>query len=91
MVCEESKAIIRDFMLNNPMPAPNFLGLNMKVLRLGNGVDRKTAAPEKFTEEWMVKIKKSNDNHFSFATPLAVGYIYNIHWRYGLNFDHLAI
>jgi hypothetical protein len=63
----------------------------MKVLRLGAGVDLKTAAPETFTEEWMVIIKKSLDVKFSFATPLAIGYTYNIHWRYGLNFDHLAI
>lgn len=33
----------------------------MKVLRLGPGVDRKTAPASSFNEEWMVKIKKSND------------------------------
>jgi hypothetical protein len=63
----------------------------MKILRLGAGIDLATAAPETFTEELMFTIKKSMDGKYSFATPLAIGYTYNIHWRYGLNFDHLAI
>jgi hypothetical protein len=39
----------------------------------------------------MVIIKKSDDTKFSFATPLATGYTYNVHFNKGIDFDHLGI
>jgi hypothetical protein len=33
----------------------------------------------------------SGDIANSWATPLATGFIYNIHWFKGLNFNNLAV
>jgi hypothetical protein len=39
----------------------------------------------------MVKIKKSKDTEFSFSTPLATGYTYNIHFKDGIDWEHIAL
>lgn len=39
----------------------------------------------------MIVIKKSHDIKKSWAMPFAVGKYYNIHWKWGIDFTHLAI
>ena len=39
----------------------------------------------------MIIIKKSKDIKKSWAMPFAVGKYYNIHWKWGIDFTHLAI
>jgi hypothetical protein len=44
-----------------------------------------------YTDEPMVIIKKSDDTKFSYATPLATGYTYQVIFNNGIDFDHLGI
>ena len=36
-------------------------------------------------------IKKANDIQDSWAMPFASGSFYNVHWRSGIDFNHLAL
>lgn len=92
MICDMASVTIRDFFLNNPQPERDFSGLDMRVFRMGMpGEDLTSVLEDAFTQEWMIKIKKSKDLKNSFATPLATGFTYNVHWRMGLNWEHLAV
>ena len=44
-----------------------------------------------FSEEYMIIIKKSFDIKKSWAMPFVVGQYYNVHWKRGIDFTHLAI
>lgn len=46
---------------------------------------------EKFGKEEMVKIKKPKDIKYSYASPFATGFTYNIHWKDGVNFETLGL
>ena len=39
----------------------------------------------------MIIIKKSKDIKNSFAMPFATNHFYNVHWKWGIDFDHVAI
>lgn len=39
----------------------------------------------------MIIIKKSMDIKNSWAMPFATGQYYNVHWKQGLDFTHVAI
>ena len=39
----------------------------------------------------MIIIKKSNDKKNSWAMPFATGHFYNVHWKWGIDFPHMAI
>lgn len=39
----------------------------------------------------MIIIKKSNDKKNSWAMPFVSGSYYNVHWKWGIDFTHLAI
>jgi hypothetical protein len=71
-------------LVNNPQPATNFQGVGMKITRVGGD-------PIDVTEEIMVVIKKSKDTSLSFASSLATGQTYNIHFKQGIDWEHIAI
>ena len=39
----------------------------------------------------MYIIKKSYDIRNSYATPLATGYTYNVHFNNGVDFEHISV
>lgn len=39
----------------------------------------------------MIIIKKSNDKKNSWAMPFATNSYYNVHWKWGIDFTHMAI
>lgn len=39
----------------------------------------------------MIIIKKSNDKKNSWAMPFATGFYYNVHWKWGIDFTHMAL
>lgn len=38
-----------------------------------------------------MKIKKSKDTKKAFAVPVVTGYIYNMHWKEGIDWTHFSI
>ncbi len=95
IICKSSSNLqVRDILLNNPIPADDFAATEFKLLRLDpaneiTNISNFTA--EDFTAEPMVIIKKSLDVKLSWAAPMITNYIYNAHWKFGIDFFHFGL
>ena len=93
VVCDAAQAQIRSILFNKIMPYEDFKGLNMKVFRL-NPTESNFAAvhdnQDAFEEAYEMKIK-SGDIVESVASIFATGEMYNLHWRYGIDFKFMGI
>lgn len=82
-------------MFTNAIPKIDFNAINIKAHRLDDPLENFTLTnptETTFSEEYMIIIKsKSLDIKNSWAMPFVVGSYYNIHWKWGIDFTHLAI
>ena len=82
---------MRSILFTNAIPRSDFNGIDIKVIRLTDAMEDISTRPEEdFSEELMVIIK-SGDIKNSWAMPFISGDIYNVHWKWGIDFTHLAI
>jgi hypothetical protein len=91
----DSTVTLRSILFTNAIPSIDFNAINIKAHRLDDPYENFTLTQpveETFSEEYMIIIKKkSKDIEKSWAMPFVVGSYYNVHWKLGIDFTHLAI
>lgn len=66
--------------------------MKIKIYKLNDPFESILSYPEEdFTVENEVVIKKSKDIKKSWAFPFATGHYYNVHWKEGIDFTHVAV
>lgn len=88
IICAMNQVTIRDVLVNNPTPAQDFSGVDMKLFRLDSTniatkMDRNIDEDKYIEAETMKIIKKSHDVPLSFASVFATGFTYNVHFKFG--------
>ena len=83
---------MRGILFTNAIPKIDFNAIDMKAKLLADPYENVTDVVEdEFSVEHMVIIKKSLDIKNSWAMPFATGNYYNAHWKWGLDFMHMAV
>jgi hypothetical protein len=86
---------LRGILFTNAIPVLEFSAVDIRVRLLGNAYDdfaSQTLTDDDFSKESMIVIKpKSKDIPKSWAMPFATGQYYNVHWKWGLDYTHVAI
>ncbi len=88
VVCT-NKTQLRSVMFKSLQPYELFFGVDMRVLRLGDGFDLNQSKEENFTIAKMQKIFV--DTPDAWGWTFATGYQYNIHWLSGLDFIKMTM
>ena len=89
--CDETVSM-RSILFTNAMPDINFNVIDIRVNLLSTPTDDISAITEdQFSAEPEIIIKKSKDIKNSWAMPFISGRYYNVHWKWGVDFEHLAI
>lgn len=93
ILCDDT-IVLRGILFTNALPQIDFNAIDIKATLLDpldpfEDISQKTE--EEFSAEYMVIIKKSKDIKNSWAMPFATNQYYNIHWKWGIDFTHLAI
>ena len=95
IICSSSTNMkVMDVLINNPVPTADFNAQTLKLLRLDIANEERNLSlhiDSEFTHEDMIIIKKSQDTKLSFATPFITNQIYNVHWKYGIDFEHFGV
>jgi len=77
---------IRKILFYNGQPHEDFFFMEIKVIRLDDGVDIATADEKLFSN---IFFKKKKEPLYTWAVPFVLGHTYNIHWRRGINFKSM--
>lgn len=89
--CDQT-VTMRGILFTNAIPKIDFNAIDMKAKLLADPYENVTDVVEdEFSVEHMVIIKKSLDIKNSWAMPFATGNYYNAHWKWGLDFMHMAV
>ena len=89
--CDET-ITLRGLLFTNAIPKIDFNAIDIKVYLLSDPEEDLTNSTDpEFSDEPMIKIKKSKDIPNSWAMPFIMGKYYNVHWKWGIDFEHLAI
>lgn len=89
--CDET-IVLRGILFTNAIPKIDFNAIDIKAILLDDPFEDISLRPgEDFSDEYMIIIKKSLDIKNSWAMPFVTNQIYNIHWKWGIDFTHLAI
>ena len=88
--CDET-ITLRGLLFTNAIPKIDFNAIDIKAYLLSDPEeDLDGKSEDDFSSEVMIKIKKSQDKLNSWAMPFIMGEYYNIHWKWGIDFEHLA-
>lgn len=91
MWCNED-VTLRGLLFTNGIPVSDFNGVDIKVFLLNDPLqDISAEAEDQFSKEIEIIIKKSNDKKKSWAMPFATNKYYNVHWKWGIDFTHMAL
>lgn len=92
--CDDTQ-VLRGILFTNAIPTLDFSSIDIRVRLLSDPYDNFTAqnlTNNDFSLEPMIVIKKmSMDIPHSWAMPFSTNQYYNIHWKWGVDFTHLAI
>lgn len=88
----DSTITLRGILFTNGIPKIDFNAIDIRVNLMANAAENVSLEAESsFSEEPMIIIKKSMDIKNSWAMPFATGLYYNVHWKWGIDFTHMAI
>lgn len=83
---------LRGLLFTNAIPEQDFNGIDIRVFLLSSPLQNISAEPDsQFSKEIEIVIKKSQDIKKSWAMPFATNKYYNVHWKLGLDFTHVAL
>ncbi len=92
--CDQT-VTMRGILFSNAIPKIDFNAIDIKIRLLENPYTNLTTSnlfEKDFGIEEMIVIKPlSMDIPFSWAMPFATNKYYNVHWKWGIDFTHLAI
>lgn len=93
--CDQS-VVLRSILFTNGIPEIDFNAIDIRVKLLTdpyqNITDGVLFPEDTYSKELMIIIKKmSMDIKKSWAMPFASGYHYNVHWKWGIDFTHMAL
>lgn len=92
--CDDTQTF-RGILFTNAIPTLDFSSIDIRVRLLSQPYDNFTTGnltDNNFSKQPMIVIKKmSMDIPHSWAMPFATNNYYNVHWKWGVDFTHLAI
>ncbi len=85
--------ILRGILFGNVLPKEDFTGIDLRVKQLNDLTENvEDDGLHEFGSANHVIIKPpSNDIPNAFAMPFRTGKIYNVHWKDGIDFEHLSV